>query len=62
MWPACAAKIVGISVAIIATLFLIQQFGTGFVGSIFSPVVMIWLLLELRYVWTASVSTLQFCT
>ena len=36
----------GISIAIIATLFLIQQFGTGFVGSIFSPVVMVWLLLN----------------
>lgn len=39
-----AAKIVGISIAIIAALFLIQQFGTGFVGSLFSPIVVIWLL------------------
>ncbi len=42
----CTAKIVGISIAIIATLFLIQQFGTSFVGSMFSPVVVIWLLLN----------------
>ncbi|KAK9819481.1 hypothetical protein WJX81_002292 [Elliptochloris bilobata] len=37
-------KIVGISIAIIASLFLIQQFGTSFVGSLFSPIVVIWLL------------------
>lgn len=41
------AKIVGISIAIIAALFLIQQFGTKFVGSLFSPIVMVWLFFNL---------------
>jgi K+ transporter len=38
---------VGISIAIIAALFLIQQFGTKFVGSLFSPIVMVWLFFNL---------------
>jgi K+ transporter len=38
----CAAWIVIISVIILAGLFLIQQFGTGFVGSLFSPVILVW--------------------
>ena len=38
----CAAWIVVISIIIIACLFLIQQFGTGFVGSLFSPVIIVW--------------------
>ena len=32
-----------IAVVIIILLFLVQQFGTGVVGGIFSPVILIWL-------------------
>jgi KUP system potassium uptake protein len=38
----CAAWIVIISVIILAGLFLIQQFGTRFVGSLFSPIILVW--------------------
>lgn len=31
-----------ISIIILAALFLIQQFGTKFVGSLFSPVILVW--------------------
>ena len=34
----------GIAIAIIVILFGIQQFGTGFVGALFSPIVTVWLL------------------
>lgn len=39
-----AGTIVGISLAIICVLFLIQRFGTRIVGSVFSPVILLWLL------------------
>lgn len=32
------------AIAIIVVLFGIQQFGTAFVGALFSPIVSIWLL------------------
>ena len=37
-----AATIVIISIIILAGLFLIQQFGTRFVGMLFSPVIILW--------------------
>ena len=33
-----------IAIVIIILLFLVQQFGTGVVGSAFSPVILIWLI------------------
>ena len=39
-----AGSIVGIALAIICVLFLIQRFGTRVVGSAFSPVILLWLL------------------
>ncbi|GAQ92301.1 Potassium transporter family protein [Klebsormidium nitens] len=36
--------IVGLAMAILAGLFLIQQFGTALMSKVFSPVVMLWLL------------------
>ncbi|KAH8660115.1 potassium transporter-domain-containing protein [Xylariales sp. PMI_506] len=39
--------IVGISVAILICLFLIQPFGTSKIGSCFAPIVIIWLLFNL---------------
>ena len=41
---ATAGSIVGIALAIICVLFLIQRFGTRVVGSAFSPVILLWLL------------------
>lgn len=40
----CRNVIDGIAIAIIVVLFGIQQFGTGFVGLLFSPIVTVWLL------------------
>lgn len=42
--PVIAGTIVGIALAIICVLFLIQRFGTRIVGSVFSPVILLWLL------------------
>ena len=39
-----AGAIVGIALAIICMLFLIQRFGTRFVGMAFSPIILIWLM------------------
>ena len=39
-----AGTIVGISLAVICMLFLIQRFGTSFVGVLFSPIILLWLL------------------
>lgn len=39
-----AEWIVVIAVVIIILLFLVQQFGTGVVGSFFSPVILVWLI------------------
>lgn len=39
---ALAAWIVIISIIILAGLFLIQQFGTHFIGMLFSPVIILW--------------------
>ena len=39
---AAAAWIVIISIIILAGLFLIQQFGTHFIGMLFSPVIILW--------------------
>lgn len=39
-----AGSIVGIALGIICVLFLIQRFGTRVVGSVFSPVILLWLL------------------
>jgi len=41
---AFAALIVGLSCAIITFLFLMQQFGTGAIGFLFSPILFIWLI------------------
>ena len=40
----CRGTIDGVAIAIIVVLFGIQQFGTAFVGALFSPIVSIWLL------------------
>ena len=39
-----AATIVIIAIVILAGLFLIQQFGTKFVGSLFSPIILVWFI------------------
>lgn len=36
--------IVIIAIVILAGLFMIQQFGTKFVGSLFSPIILVWFL------------------
>jgi K+ transporter len=41
---ALAALIVGLSCAVITLLFLVQQFGTGAIGYLFSPVLFTWCL------------------
>ena len=41
---ACAEYIVIIAIVIIILLFMAQQFGTGVVGSAFSPVILIWFI------------------
>lgn len=43
----CAAIIVIIAIVILAALFLIQQFGTKFVGSLFSPVIVVWFVFNI---------------
>jgi KUP system potassium uptake protein len=40
-------KIVGISIAVLALLFAIQPFGTKKIGTLFSPVIVMWNLLLL---------------
>src|SRR5436190_4241160 len=40
--PARAAQIVPFSLAILVALFLLQRFGTGAVGALFGPVMLIW--------------------
>ena len=40
--PALAAQIVPFSLAILVALFLLQRFGTGAVGALFGPVMLIW--------------------
>jgi hypothetical protein len=44
MGCAGAALIVGLSCAVITLLFLVQQFGTGAIGYLFSPVLFTWCL------------------
>lgn len=39
-----AGAIVGIALGIICILFLIQRFGTRFVGVVFSPIILLWLV------------------
>lgn len=39
-----AGAVVGIALAIICALFLIQRFGTRLVGMAFSPIILIWLV------------------
>ena len=39
-----AEWIVVISIVILIMLFLIQQFGTGVIGSTFSPIILIWFI------------------
>lgn len=39
-----AALIVGLACAVITVLFLLQQFGTGAIGFLFSPILFTWLL------------------
>lgn len=36
-----------ISIIILACLFLIQQFGTKFVGSLFSPIILVWFIFNI---------------
>lgn len=43
-----AALIVGLACAVITLLFLVQQFGTGVIGTFFSPILFTWLLFYLR--------------
>ena len=43
----CAALIVGLACGVITLLFLVQQFGTGAIGFLFSPVILTWLMLNL---------------
>ena len=42
--PGLAHLVVPISLAILLGLFLVQRFGTGAVGWLFGPVIMIWFL------------------
>jgi len=42
--PALAAQIVPFSLAILILLFMLQRFGTGAVGSLFGPIMVIWFL------------------
>lgn len=41
--PARAALIIGLSCAVLVVLFLLQQFGTGAIGFLFSPIIITWL-------------------
>ncbi len=43
--PALKAWVVPISVAILVGLFLVQRFGTAFVGRFFGPVIVLWFLM-----------------
>src|SRR5262249_62304 len=40
--PALAPMVVPITIAILVGLFLVQRKGTGFIGSIFGPVMLVW--------------------
>jgi KUP system potassium uptake protein len=40
--PALAAQIVPFSVAILVALFAVQRFGTGAVGALFGPIMIVW--------------------
>jgi KUP system potassium uptake protein len=40
--PSLGSLVVPISVAVLTALFVIQRFGTGFVGTLFGPVMAIW--------------------
>lgn len=42
VWRGCAVQIVGISLIILFLLFVLQQLGTGKVGVLFSPIVLVW--------------------
>jgi KUP system potassium uptake protein len=42
--PALAAQIVPFSLAILILLFMLQRFGTGAVGGLFGPIMVIWFL------------------
>jgi KUP system potassium uptake protein len=42
--PALAAQIVPFSLAILITLFALQRFGTGAVGGLFGPIMVIWFI------------------
>ena len=42
--PALAAQIVPFSLAILIALFALQRFGTGAVGALFGPIMLIWFL------------------
>src|SRR5207245_11505054 len=40
--PALAAQIVPFSLAILVALFLLQRFGTGTIGVLFGPIMVVW--------------------
>src|SRR5271168_2119597 len=42
--PALAPMVVPITIAILVGLFLVQRKGTGFIGSIFGPVMLVWFI------------------
>ena len=46
-WPEVSrGVIVGVSIAILVGLFMIQRFGTTFVGYAFSPILCLWFLMN----------------
>jgi KUP system potassium uptake protein len=42
--PGLASEVVPISLAVLVVLFLLQQFGTGAVGTLFGPIMAVWFL------------------
>ena len=43
--PGLASEVVPISLAVLVALFLLQQFGTGAVGTLFGPIMAVWFVI-----------------
>ena len=62
-----AALIIGLACMVITILFLLQQFGTGAIGFLFSPIILTWLSLILGALptaartWVACINHRQAC-